>query len=675
MSEVTVHHGDSREVLKGLADASIDSVVCDPPYALVSIGKRFGKPGAAPARSEGASGVYKRASAGFMGQQWDVGDTAFDPEFWVEVLRVLKPGGHVVAFSGARTYHRLACAIEDAGFEIRDQLAWLYGSGFPKSHDVSKGIDKAVGAQRPVVGSVKRQRGGSDDPTQSGGRNYRLAGGVQNPTASATEAARKWEGWGTALKPALEPIVLARKPLIGTVAANVLEHGTGALNIDATRIHADDAQGGSYTVKRLKPGATLDKTGGNWRPEEGGAEYHGEMKPGRWPANIVHDGSDEVLAAFPDAPGQQADISHTAPSPKTSNVYGKMNREGEASASRRYADRGATDFAPLPGQRRGDSGSAARFFYAAEPDDLCGLCGCPSGLLSATLSPCNASTAEPSSPTESTPTGDTAPSVAAASLQQGRGGKSRRSSARATVAESCSAPPRQTASATAAEPALSSDLPNLAPRVRSAGNLCASCATAIAQSLAATQRGHDPASLPCPDSIAAHNWRILTSNLALYVAGREHTGTITTTESLKTLLGSVLHAIAATTSSERAGSAASIDPDRRRFHYSSKADAEDRLGSKHPTVKPIDLMAWLCRLVTPPGGLVLDPFAGTGTTGIAAMREGFDCILIEREAQYVADIERRLAWARGEGRLTAQEMARGEQKPVDDLPLFGGEAA
>lgn len=143
--KVTMHCGDSREVLKQLPDCSIDSVVTDPPYALVSIGKRFGKDGAAPAKV-GKTGAYARASAGFMGQKWDNGSIAFDPEFWADVLRVLKPGGHLVAFSGTRTYHRMACAIEDAGFEIRDMLSWLYGSGFPKSHDVAKQLDKRGGA-------------------------------------------------------------------------------------------------------------------------------------------------------------------------------------------------------------------------------------------------------------------------------------------------------------------------------------------------------------------------------------------------------------------------------------------------------------------------------------------------------------------------------------------------
>jgi hypothetical protein len=135
----TIHHGDSRDVLAAMPDNSVDSVVCDPPYALVSIVKRFGGANAAPASGNDA---YARASAGFMGQSWDTGEVAFATEFWAQVLRVLKPGGHVVAFSGTRTYHRLAVAIEDSGFEIRDQLAWVYGSGFPKSHDVSKAIDK-----------------------------------------------------------------------------------------------------------------------------------------------------------------------------------------------------------------------------------------------------------------------------------------------------------------------------------------------------------------------------------------------------------------------------------------------------------------------------------------------------------------------------------------------------
>lgn len=175
MDRVTIHHGDSREVLKTIPNASIDSCVCDPPYALVSIVKRFGGKNAA-ACQEGADGRYKRASAGFMGKQWDTGETAFDPTFWAEVLRVLKPGSHLIAFGGTRSYHRLACAIEDAGFEIRDQIGWLYGSGFPKSHDVAKGIDKATGVDTPI-----KEPGGAAstllemDSTSNGGRGYRTS--------------------------------------------------------------------------------------------------------------------------------------------------------------------------------------------------------------------------------------------------------------------------------------------------------------------------------------------------------------------------------------------------------------------------------------------------------------------------------------------------------------------
>lgn len=260
-----LHHGDCREILRTLADASVDSVCTDPPYEL-----------------------------GFMGRDWDRTGIANDVALWKEVLRVLKPGGWLVAFSHARTYHRMACAIEDAGFEIRDQIMWIYGSGFPK--------------------------GGNRD------------------------------GKGTCLKPAHEPIVLARKPFPGSVAANEARHGTGALNIDACRIHSDDAQGGSYTVKRLKPGATLEKTGGNWRPEEGGELYHGEMKPGRWPANIVHDGSDEVVEGFPQTSSglMKAGTRRAAQDHPGSVCYGTFG--GDAAKADTYAD----------------AGSAARFFYCAK---------------------------------------------------------------------------------------------------------------------------------------------------------------------------------------------------------------------------------------------------------------------------------------------------------------------
>lgn len=199
-----LHNGDCLEVMKSIPDNSVDSIVTDPPYGL-----------------------------SFMGKRWDYDVPS--AEIWAECLRVLKPGGHLLAFAGTRTQHRMACRIEDAGFEIRDMIAWVYGSGFPKSLDVSKAIDKAAGAEREVVEVIQRAPAGSVDLTQSGGRNYRMSG-EQEVTTPATDAARQWQGWGTALKPALEPITVARKPLAGTVAANVLAHGTGAINVDGCRV-------------------------------------------------------------------------------------------------------------------------------------------------------------------------------------------------------------------------------------------------------------------------------------------------------------------------------------------------------------------------------------------------------------------------------------------------------
>ena len=414
---IRVEHGDCLAVLPALAAEGVlvDSVVCDPPYHLSSIVKRFGGDNAAPAMV-GATGAYARASKGFMGKQWDGGDIAFRPETWAAVMAVMRPGAHLIAFSGSRTYHRMACAIEDAGFEIRDQLMWLYGSGFPKSHDISKGIDRAAGAEREVVGMSATASGISNKHGNTGGATTwdRVAQHVPI-TAAATDAARQWQGWGTALKPAHEPIVLARKPLAKghTIAANVLAHGVGGLNIDATRI----ASGGEHMR-----GAVAGTSNGALADIRGKRDFVATDSPlGRWPANLIHDGSDEVVAAFPQTGAD--------------GVAGRRGGVGTIGAIVGGYDEPWGGF--------GGGGSAARFFY------------------------------------------------------------------------------------------------------------------------------------------------------------------------------------------------------------SSKADADDRCGSKHPTVKPTDLMAYLCRLVTPPGGLVLDPFAGSGSTGMACLREGFDAILIEREAEYVADIRRRIAHVSG----------------------------
>ena len=441
--KLTLHHGDCLEVLRSLPDCSVDSVVTDPPYGL-----------------------------SFMGKRWDYDVPSV--EVWAECLRVLKPGGHLLAFAGTRTQHRMAVRIEDAGFEIRDMIAWVYGSGFPKSLDVSKAIDKRGGAQVAWFGAWFRQWRQVNGVTQKEvsalfpSKTGRLTGCVANwelgfnmptpeqfnlirdrfdlpftsieeaerevvgqhqtdmgglggerlgqkggdITIAATPEAKQWQGWGTALKPALEPITVARKPLIGTVAENVLQHGTGAINVDGGRV------GTEATITRHTRKA--EGTGIGWHPISTGEIT---IHSGRWPANFIHDGSEE-----------------------------------------------ATDLL----------GASARFFYCAKASKADRDAGCDK-------------------------------------LQE-----------------------------------------------RSAGE--------------------------CVDRVEGS-------------AGME----------------------------------------------SPRAGAGRTSGSRnhHPTVKPTDLMRYLCRLVTPPSGIVLDPFMGSGSTGKAAMLEGFAFVGIEREAEYIDIAKARIQSAVG----------------------------
>ena len=249
-----LHLGDCLDVLTTLPDNSVDSIVTDPPYGL-----------------------------SFMGKKWDYDVPSV--AIWEQCLRVLKPGGHLLAFAGTRTQHRMACRIEDAGFEIRDMIAWVYGSGFPKSLDVSKAIDKAAGAEREVIGSYK---GASNIGKESTSSYITTESGTATDvfiTAPATEAARQWFGWGTALKPALEPITMARKPLSGTVAETVLQHGTGAINVDGCRVGTD---GGTTRSDQAPYAESGWRTGHAVEP----------INAGRWPANIIHDGSNEAALAL-----------------------------------------------------------------------------------------------------------------------------------------------------------------------------------------------------------------------------------------------------------------------------------------------------------------------------------------------------------------------------------------
>jgi len=265
---IDLRHGDCLAIMREMPDASVDAVVTDPPYGLA-----------------------------FMGKRWDYDVPSVD--IWAECLRILKPGGHLLAFAGTRTQHRMAVRIEDAGFEIRDMIAWVYGSGFPKSLDVSKAIDKAAGAERTeVVGKSTRHGGG----IVGAGTSYEINPEVPMLYAPATDAARQWQGWGTALKPALEPVTVARKPLVGTVAANVLEHGTGALNVDGCRIGGEP----SPSVRRRAGGAP-NMSASMYRSEahKHDLSRYEEQRPGemlgRWPANLIHDGSEEVVGLLNDA--------------------------------------------------------------------------------------------------------------------------------------------------------------------------------------------------------------------------------------------------------------------------------------------------------------------------------------------------------------------------------------
>jgi DNA modification methylase len=388
-ADVILYAGDCIEVMSRMPEASVDAIVTDPPYGLE-----------------------------FMGKDWDGFGTPLGFQTWTEAwareaLRVLKPGGHLLAFAGTRTYHRMASGVEDAGFEIRDCIAWMYGSGFPKSLDVSKAIDKAAGAERE---DVYEDKPGVDNNLAFG---KGLGVGVIERRPATREAA-KWNGWGTALKPAYEPIVVARKPLTGTVAQNVLEHGTGALNIDACRIKHNSSHDLAASIAK-NPGREDTTTSGVYgsnRPQQS------VNSAGRWPANIA---LDETAAEMLDE--QSGDIA-TQRIDKPSQV-----QEGKG-WSRTLENRGARGYT--------DNGGASRFFYTAK-----------------------------------------------ASRQD-----------------------------------------------RNVGGL---------------------------------------------------------------------------------------------------AD------NTHPTVKPTDLMRWLIRLVTPPGGIILDPFGGSGSTGLAARAENVRCILIEREPEYLNIIRQRLS--------------------------------
>ena len=407
MKETKLLHGDCLEQMKTLPDNSVDAIVTDPPYGI-----------------------------SFMAKKWDYDVPKVD--VWREAMRVLKPGGHALIACGTRTQHRMVVNIEDAGFEIRDVVSWIYGSGFPKSLNISKAIDKAAGAEREVVGVHKRHGGGK---AKSGSMAGELGTESSLPlTAPATDAAKQWDGWGTALKPSVEFFTLARKPLSEkTVAANVLKWGTGGINIDGSRVGAE--------LRDIKPtGTRIDKCEGR-DPEKFKAWQAMQVSKtvqGRFPANLIHDGSQEVLDLFPET---------KARGNKTVKKFVGGNYNVDFGQGNGYEECG----------KPYDKGSAARFFYCAK----------------------------------------------------------------------------------------------------------------------ASKKDRDEG-LDCEEKECG------------------------------------------------------VKNDSGRGF--SEGDPYKKVLKKnnHPTVKPTALMAYLCRLITPPGGTVLDPFMGSGSTGKAAVREGFDFIGCELDADYHA---------------------------------------
>jgi DNA modification methylase len=557
----SVHHGDCRDLMAGMAESSVDSIVTDPPYHLTSIVKRFGAEGAAPAQV-GATGAYARASAGFMGQRWDGGDVAFQPATWAAALRVLKPGGHLVAFSGSRTYHRMVCAIEDAGFEIRDQIMWLYGSGFPKSHNLD--ADHA--------------------------------------------------GWGTALKPAHEPIVLARKPLVGSVAATVAVHGTGAINIDACRIASSD-----NTTKAWRDAGDRERI--QYRTGTSGPPIPTTL--GRWPANVIHDGSDEVVAAFPAAPGQQGYVGPEHGDRPSRGVFG---------------DYGAR--APTP--PRSDTGSAARFFMRCPFEDQ---------------------EAEEEWLALNLPN-------AFASIADNRLHLPSLLGAFARSAAAISALPAEMSFVVVAAP-------STAATVSECALACAMLIRAIRIFENALWRGQPLGELT------------LSASHVQLVARQMPTGITMTMTSQSASSGFAEPAtFSIMPQKEEVGGPGCV----KRLLYCAKASKADRdegldalpkrpagtvsetsgqhitrrdegheaapRANNHPTVKPEALMRWLVRLVTPVGGLVLDPFTGSGSTGKAAMLEGMAFVGCELTVEYLPIARGRIAAAEERAAREADEAAR-----------------
>lgn len=479
--DTRIIHGDMRAILPALAADSFEVVITDPPYDL---------PG------------------GFMNKSWDKTGIAFNSQTWREVMRVLKPGGYVLAFGGTRTFHRIACALEDAGFEYRDTLCWLYGSGFPKSLSIDKSIDKAVGVERKVIG---RANGVGSTNTKSLGE-YATE---YNATLPTSDLAKEWSGWGTALKPAWEPILMARKPFSGTVALNIQKHGAGALNIDACRIGYEE--GGSLATNPSRRTHINGGNGGNIISHENERRVVIPNKSGRWPANVV--------------------LSHSEACVKTGRTQVK------ARVINRFDD-GAKPFGegaghPYTSESLGnENGNETIDTYDCELDCAVRLLDEQTGVLTS---------GEPMGVRHTD-------SVNAYGLDPGR----------------------------------------IGTPVTGFGDSGGASRFFYTSKSSVYEREVGLEAMPKQSRGAADGAAVSNTNKGPTNAIRPDDGTVS--------------------------------------------------ANNHPTVKPLDLMRWLVKLVTKPGGTVLDCFMGSGSTGCAAVIEGMNFVGIEAEVDYVAIAEKRIAY-------------------------------
>jgi DNA modification methylase len=603
VSDYQLFHGDCLEVMAGMEENSIDSIVCDPPYGLSK------EPDIVDVLTHWLAGdKYKHGGGGFMGKSWD--SFVPGPEYWRACYRVLKPGGYILCFASSRTFDLMAIALRLAEFECHPFIAWVFGSGFPKATNLSKMLDKAAGAEREVLNSFSRSG-------RSGGILGKETEIIRDITAPATPEAQQWDGWfygKQSMKPAMEPVLLFQKPPKGRMVDNVLEWGTGAINVDGCRVgrDAEDVSGWSQSGSKASGNRAMS-----------GANYARDAKhdaSGRWPANLVlsypedeydangkllpNPGKDEVLAGFPvTGASKQAERGKGIDGATFKNVNGEMG-----------GVRGHND----------NGGSAARFFYVAKSskrdrnEGLDGTC---------------------------------------------------------TVKYNV-------------------DKSNL---ILSGGLSWGNVYAGLVQSLQKATSGIQTVKWLIDESGESITGLCPLDSLSTTLT---EISRITTSEILNLLTPSLTSAFIPAVNSEMANGgnpAESAENSSKYQQTTTNGSQESARGASlvvskmlsvirdgenwkhktniHSTVKPTDLMRYLCRLVTPPEGIVLDPFMGSGSTGKAALLEGFQFIGIEQDAEYIEIARRRIEWAFQQAHPTTGEFVTkaGRAEDTDGLPMFGGE--